>query len=607
MYEFAPGSVGVSLHVLLRNSLDGQPKTGLLYNSAGARAGYVRQGGSPVGFPLADLASDDAPWTEGGFRLLDNAIVPGTCRIDVPDAANAAGASFYTVGIGFDGVIGEGVLVLLRNPVNNVGPGALQYVFTVEKSSDSSPIAGAALWVSTDQPGANVIAGALATGTDGKVSFLLSAGTYYLWINAQGYAVANPLAFALAASGGQTVALAASSAPPSLTPGAATHEPRVTAWDLAERLNDFTGANPDSKNYRGVRRSVLDALREFATLHNWTSLRTYGRIALNADQTAGSVTFDLTGGAYERQLTLAGATWPSWAASGSVRIGEVIARVDRRISDTVLVLKDPCFIDDAAAGTAYTLYRDIYTLPSDFVASDNAVAETCWGPLAFIPYGQWLQRVRRQETVGTPHWWTIAGDPDRPGRLAMHLYPAPDAAGTLDFMYYKKPREVRLFDLTDGTVTVELSNPTLATFSRPVLKATMVGTVLRLAEDAAEPPDGLDGVRPYSFEANVVSVLSETTCQLDAAVTADFLAVAYRISDPIEIDDLQQVLIGRTAEKHLAHSRILKTAANVNKVWVDALVLAKEADSRIVAARASHQGGHYRPRLARMPADFSTE
>lgn len=606
MYEFAPGSVGVSIHVLLRNSIDGQPKTGLLYNSAGARAGYARQGGSPTSFPLVDLASDDAPWVEGGFRLLDNAIVPGTCRLDVPDAANAAGAAFYTVGIGFDGVIGEGVLVLLRNPVNNVGPGALTYTFTVEKTLDSSPIAGASLWVSTDAGGSNVIAGALATGTNGQVAFLLSAGTYYLWINAQGYAVTNPLAFTVASSSGQTVSLAASSAPPSLSPGADTHAPRVTAWDLGERLNDFVGADPDSKNYRGVRRSVLDAMREFATLHHWTSLRTYGRLTLNSDQNTGTVTFDLTGGTYEKMLTLDGGTWPAWAASGTILVGTVVARVDRRISDTVITLKDPCFIADLPAGTAYTIYRDIYTLPADFVASDNALAETCWGSLTFIPYAQWLARVRYQESIGEPRWWTVAGDPDRPGRLAMHIYPAPDQDGTLDFMYYKKPREVSLFDLTEGTATVELSNPTLVTFSRPVLKASMVGTVLRLADDAAEPPDGLDGVKPYAHEANIVSVLSTTTAQMDAAVDADFLAVAYRLSDPIEIDDLQQVLIGRTAEKHLAHSRILKTAANANKVWVDALVLAKEADSRIVAPRASSQAVSRRPRLAAMPIDFAT-
>lgn len=604
MYEFAPGSTGVSLQVLLRNNLDVQPRTGLVAGSAGARAGYVRQNGTAVSFALVPLASDSDPWTAGGFLELDPAIMPGSYRLDVPDAANAAGASFYTVGIGFDGVVGEGVLVLLRNPVNNVGPGAYTYTFTVEKVTDSSPIAGASLWVSTDAAGSNVIAGALSTGAVGTVAFLLDAGTYYLWVNAQGYAASNPTAFTVSGTSGQTISLAASSAPPSLVAGSGTHASRVTAYDLTERLQDFVGADPDSKNYRTVRRSILDALREFATSHPWTYLRSYGRITLCGDQTDGTVEFDLTGGTYERQLTLTDATWPSWAAAGSVRIGDVVAKVDARVSDTVLTLKSPCFIADIES-TTYTLYRDSYTLPADYVASDNALAETSWGSLCYVPYNKFVSRARYQEEIGEPRWWTLAGDPDVPGRLAMYVYPAPDTDGTLDFMYYRKPRDVRVFDLTTGTVTVELGNPTLATFSNAVLTAEMAGSVLRLAGDASEPPDGRDGVNPYLFEANIVTVLSTTTCQLDTSVTRDFDAVAYRVSDPIDAEDLQQLLLGRAGEKHLALSRLVEGRASVHKAWLDALVLAKEADSRVAAPRAAGVGGYHRPRLADMPIDWT--
>src|SRR5262245_6290750 len=143
MYEIAPGSTSQSVQFFLRDSVTGQPKGNLAFDTPGARAGYVRQGGSSVGYALVSLAGPTVPWVSGGFFQVDPAPSPGVYRLDVPNAALAAGAGFVTLSLGFDGTFGEAVLVLLRNPTNNVGPGAYTYSVTILRSSDGQAVVGA--------------------------------------------------------------------------------------------------------------------------------------------------------------------------------------------------------------------------------------------------------------------------------------------------------------------------------------------------------------------------------------------------------------------------------------------------------------------------------
>lgn len=65
------------------------------------------------------------------------------------------------------------------------GAGALQRSIGI--TVDSSPLEGASVWVSTDANGTNVVAGTLVTNSMGEVTVLLDAGTYYVWMQADGY------------------------------------------------------------------------------------------------------------------------------------------------------------------------------------------------------------------------------------------------------------------------------------------------------------------------------------------------------------------------------------------------------------------------------------
>lgn len=74
-----------------------------------------------------------------------------------------------------------------------VGPGAISHTVTV--NSGGNPVDGAEVWVSTDSSGNNVVAGTLTTDAFGKATFMLDAGSYYLWAQRSGVNFTNPTAF----------------------------------------------------------------------------------------------------------------------------------------------------------------------------------------------------------------------------------------------------------------------------------------------------------------------------------------------------------------------------------------------------------------------------
>jgi hypothetical protein len=76
-----------------------------------------------------------------------------------------------------------------------VGSGAISHEITVNVAG--SPSDGVEVWVSTDSSGSNVVAGTLVTDAFGKATFMLDAGTYYLWAQKAGNNFANPTSFSV--------------------------------------------------------------------------------------------------------------------------------------------------------------------------------------------------------------------------------------------------------------------------------------------------------------------------------------------------------------------------------------------------------------------------
>lgn len=72
------------------------------------------------------------------------------------------------------------------------GSGAVSFPVTIN-DEDGDPIDGVEVWITTDSAGTNVVAGTLSTDASGLATFMLDAGTYYLWRQKSGYNFTNPV------------------------------------------------------------------------------------------------------------------------------------------------------------------------------------------------------------------------------------------------------------------------------------------------------------------------------------------------------------------------------------------------------------------------------
>lgn len=375
-----------------------------------------------------------------------------------------------------------------------------------------------------------------------------------------------------------------------LSSAAGSHRSRHTAWDTFESLLSFVGGNPDISEHRDIKRAILSAYTEFPALHDWSYLYGTVRLTLHGAQTTGSITFDLTGGAYERLVTLTGATWPAWTELGFLRIGDVIYTIDKRIDATRLTLSATnCPSADLAALTTYTLAQDTYLLPADFIAADRPQTEQIWRSLYYVPPRDWFSMVRHDHgNTNTPVRYTFAGNPRGAG-MVMRLNPSPDQDQSLDFVYRRSMRPISSWNLSMGQASIPASD-TVLTLSSGVLSASMVGSTIRLGSGTAIP-GGLDSPEPFAMERTILSVLSATTAQLDAAADQTFANVGYVLSDPIDLED--EAMYGAFVfgcRKHLAMARARDDAGDIAQQWQLQLALAKEADSRDMSRRSASVG-----------------
>lgn len=75
----------------------------------------------------------------------------------------------------------------------SAGTGAIAYTTTVTAPATGAPIEGVAAWVTSDSAGANVIAGTQYTSASGACTFMLDAGSYYMWLQKTGWNFSNPV------------------------------------------------------------------------------------------------------------------------------------------------------------------------------------------------------------------------------------------------------------------------------------------------------------------------------------------------------------------------------------------------------------------------------
>jgi hypothetical protein len=121
----APASTSQSIELYLG-------ATGLTFATSGLAAYYVRNREAPTPITLV-TQTPTGTWASGGFAEISSSLVPGVYRLDVPDAAFAAGASDVTIVVrGASGTNGAVLTVTLSS-------GGLTAAQTAAAVWDASP------------------------------------------------------------------------------------------------------------------------------------------------------------------------------------------------------------------------------------------------------------------------------------------------------------------------------------------------------------------------------------------------------------------------------------------------------------------------------------
>jgi len=261
-----------------------------------------------------------------------------------------------------------------------------------------------------------------ASGLWGPV--YLDAGTYTIDVQKTGYVSNNSSTIVVVgttASGpGADITLTSASSGTGLTAS--------DLWAYARRMaRNRVGTQADTE----IKQIVNDALDTLSQEQEWPFLLTdRGTFSLDAAYSTGTLT--LTNGSTTCTLG-GGGTWPTWAASGKLKISGKTFFITSRTSNTVIVLATAW--KEATTSTAtYVIFRDEYTLASDLQKFGSIhMGETwSWG-VAPVGMDRFLEIQNDHNYANSrPSIFAIAGNKIR-------LWPYPNADVLINYSYYKKP------------------------------------------------------------------------------------------------------------------------------------------------------------------------
>lgn len=303
----------------------------------------------------------------------------------------------------------------------------------------------------------------------------------------------------------------------------------LTYQDCVEHLITSSFGGPQDAEQRDIRTAVQRAYQELAWMRDWQYYHTHGRIVFQ-DDWIGSVTYASS----TRTLTkVTGDSFPADATRFHIRIGDIVCRIQTRVSNTQLILDATLRLsDDIDQAVEARLYRSVYPLPADFRNIDAPIDESSWTGFQYVSQDLAMKMERADDIAGPPAYWTVRKDPDSMG-YAIQVLGYPVKVEALDFTYRRSPRPMRLSGhetpARQGTVTV---SGTSASGSGTAFSADMVGSVLRLGTPAAVP-DSYGSMNPYAAQARITAISNTSTATIDTSLS--YSGVKYVVTDPVDM------------------------------------------------------------------------
>lgn len=361
----------------------------------------------------------------------------------------------------------------------------------------------------------------------------------------------------------------------------------LTYQDLIDRLAAYTGGGALDPDNADILAAAQDAYADVVHGFPWKYLTGKGRIILNGDYTTGTVEYDYTGGAHERMLTLTTGTWPTWAAYGTIKIGDLIYAVEDRKSSSIITLVDgQCPTADIAAGTTYQLWQSSYPLPGTLRKIYNLFLDGETWRMEPISPSDWLAYESMQATAGTPNFYALIGSPDIVGSLSLQFAPYPDEDHVLVFMYDRIARELfyRGYETEARAGSVSASaGSTTVTGSGTSFHASMVGSIIRFSRNTSAFPTGKFGRNRFLEQAQIKSVASATSLTVTQALTYTHASsTKYVISDPVDVPPSMHNVVLRAGEAFLDQARNPKAAQTTLGRYRLAMTQARERDRMTV-------------------------
>lgn len=358
----------------------------------------------------------------------------------------------------------------------------------------------------------------------------------------------------------------------------------LTFQDAVESILDAFDVPRDDRNHRLAIRAVLKAHKMFPTLHSWSYYRRPLVINTVAAYSTGTLAFDFTGGTYERLITLSGtgASFPTWAGFGVIRIDSVDYPVMQRVDSTRITLDSRrCPSADLAAGTAYTLYRDRYALPLDFRRHDRIFEAGTNRELCIADAGSAAANTLLAGGTSSPAVACIIEDENFQGGLALMISPAVNSATKLQFLYERKMRPLLTEKYETGTITIVADSATI-TGSGTAWTERMIGTLIRVSPNSSPPTPvagSIAATEPNvaSYTRMVLGVSSATALLVDETLGESASGRAYTLSDPIDVTDLMIDAFLRMAELEYAKLSGREDVAERNAYFIGALEIARNA------------------------------
>lgn len=311
-----------------------------------------------------------------------------------------------------------------------------------------------------------------------------------------------------------------------------------------------------------ARAAVVNAYQEIAQEHEWRYFRQHGRIKLNAAQT-GTITSavlitpsaDLPVGLRVNLSGVGDDIWPSWAASGRILFDgdSVEYTVHSRVSDSMIYLDEDLSPSTApAASTGYTLFQTVYPISGDVRKISEINDEDGWWSAAYVSPEEWLSWTRYYQGAKSSSLfrWTIMGDSDNYGQMAIYTTGYSTVAETIDFIAHRSPRPLRVAGVssTHAGGAVAATAGTNTARLNVVQTDEVIGSVLRLRSSSpSHTPTGLTGLYPYQDQRiitghEVVDVggtdYSDVT--LDANLENTYTVLGggvFAISDPLDLPE----------------------------------------------------------------------